>query len=95
MIQGIVAPHRDCLADQLDSSIITADLMGKNAQQMQAVGMADVKRQYLPVKLLGFSQPAGLMMPQSFPEQSLNSRAGIICSGPGPALIRPPLFTVH
>ena len=51
--------QRDCLANQVDRQVAAAALVGDDAQKMQAVGVARINREDLPINTLRLRQPAG------------------------------------
>ncbi len=53
---------------------MASDLIGNHAEQVQAVGVAGIGRQNLPVQPFGLVQAPGLMVGQAIGEVLLNAR---------------------
>ena len=61
VIFGDGGVYGDGLGNQLNGGIVTADLMGQEAQQAEGVGMAGIVGQHGAIELLCGRELAGLM----------------------------------
>src|SRR5262245_35446438 len=93
----------DRLANQVYCLLAVAELVGDDAEKMEAIGVILIDREDFPVVALSFTKLAGLMMPQRRGQQlgnlmrGVNGRAGRRSNGDLLALFRrhPSLFSVH
>ena len=95
MVSGLRGVERDRPTDQVDGQIRASHLIGDHPEQVQAVSIAGVDRQNLPVKPFGFMQASCLMMVQGGGQYRLNARRRRRPHRPPMLRLRPALFAVH
>jgi len=78
---GPARAEGDRLAEQFNSLIDSALVLRDHSQVMEGAGVVGLSGEYLPIKLLRFVQPPGLMALHRLFERLLERRLGHVQNG--------------
>lgn len=83
----VAGDRLDGRADERDGASVLSALMGRDAQQVQSIGMPRLAGQDALVDALGLGQPAGLVMGERFLQSRLATHSQGTSSLKGPRCV--------